>query len=494
MTNLLTGDYVRGMDYLDLVAPIFANFVRAMGRPHDNPNIPTACVKWDAYNKRISFEMNSEFTSTLSDEAMAAAMAHETYHVLLNHLHEVRDRKAYPRNQVLVIAHECIINDGLKANVGVELPDGFWSGVKSFEQDFSYFSTKQAYDFIVDKLQEQEEENKSQEGEEGSSGQGQAGGGQASSGQGNSSGGGQGDKTEDSSDETPSDGSGNGDEKGEDDGQPQGCGGFDIQDMDPQDIADFQKAVQSIMQDVVDQVGEENLPDDLADMAAEVLGDGFGRGGTKKTMFYSASPLDNLELNWAEILTIINPRVLSKGKPKPKENWQRVPRRLTAVYPEVILPDRRMKLDDPNGRGKELPTFVIALDLSGSIPRTLVNTLMKLVDSIPVRLISPRPITWSDGVQEYDERKLVVGAGGTEIDAVYRYANEVAKEIGSDPYVLVITDGQCAFYRQVDTCYLKERWFWCAIQPQAIHSINANFVGRGHANPKYVYKLSDLSR
>lgn len=521
-TNQMRRDYARGMDYLDLVAPVFANFVRAMGIPHDNPNIPTACVTWDAYSKRVSFQMNSTFAEGLTDEGMAAAMAHECYHLLLEHLKETMQRDKYPQAKVLIAAHECIINDGLKANVGVELPKGFWSGPETFDKDFSYFSTKQAYDFIMDTLKDQEQEQGEGEGQEGdgqgdsqgqSSGKGSGKGGSKSDSQ---DGSGSGDKTEDQADgqeDEEQDGSGQGQEKGdqeqdgksedgsgagdgdeEADGDPQGCGGFDFENMSDQDLKDFQKAVEKMVNQVVDEVGEENIPDDVADMISDMVGKDMGRGGASGSMFYAPDLTKDMALDFAEIIAIINPKVLSSGKPKPQESWQRVPRRLTSIYPNVILPDRKRQVDDPNAKGNEVPTFVVALDLSSSIPRSLVSALMKLMDAVPTKLISPRAITWSDNVQVWDERRQMVRPGGTNVDAVYRYAKEVAKEIGSDPYVLNITDGQCYFSGNVDTKYLMEKWFWCAIQPQDLRSIEAYFVRAGHANPKYVYKLSDLTR
>lgn len=464
MMNSFMEDYQRGMDHLDMVSPIFAKFVRGMGLPIANPDIPTARVVWDEMSKRISFEMSPDFTATLDDESMAAAMAHETYHVLLDHLKEVRDRNQYPQAKVLQIAHECIINDGLQGNVGVSLPHGFWSGVEKFQQDFSYFSTKQAYDFILN----QEQDNSGDGDSEADGEEGDGSGGQSSS--------------DGSSSDSSESGSGT-----------QGCGGFEFKDMNPDDLKNFQDAVKKIFKAVVDDVGVDNMPDELADMAEEVLGSAAGRG-THSTMFHAPDRTANMELDWAEILTIINPRINSRGKTMPKETWRRVPRRLTSIYPEVILPERKTQLDDPFRKGKEIPTFVVALDLSYSIPRELVNTLMKLVESVPTDIISPRAVTWSDDVEEYDERKRIVRPGGTHIDNVYRYAKKVAEEIGSDPYVLVITDGQCNFGNHVNKDYLQERWFWCAIQPQDEYAIKTNFVYAGHANERYVYKLSDLHR
>lgn len=521
-TNQMMRDYSRGMDYLDLVAPIFANFVRGMGIPHDNPAIPTACVQWDAFSKRISFQMNSSFTEGLTDEGMAAAMAHECYHLLLEHLSEITQRDKYPNHKVLTAAHECIINDGLKANVGVELPEGFWSGVLQFQQDFSYFSTQQAYDFIMKTLEDQEQD-KGQEGQD-QEGEGQSDGDGSSSGQGSSqgqagsgssgggqqdeadkdengeekneeNGGGQGEDSDDKADDTQdSAGGSKGEGEDEQDEEPHSCGGMDITNMSDQDLKDFANAVKKMVNQVVDEVGEENIPDDVANMIADMVDATMGKGGASDSMFYAPDPTKGMELNWVEILSIINPKVLSSGSPKPQETWQRVPRRLTSIYPTVILPDRKRQVDDPNTKGNEVPTFVVALDLSGSIPRSLVNTLMKLVDSVPTKIISPRAVTWSDSVEVWDERRRMVRAGGTNVDAVYRYAKQVAKEIGSDPYVLNITDGQCYFSGHVDTKYLQEKWFWCAIQPHDLRSIDAYFVRAGHANPKYVYKLSDLYR
>ncbi len=508
MTAGFKADYQRGMDILYLVSPIFARFAAAMGVPVENPDIPTAMVSWNPTLKQITFNMNPDFITQWSDEEVAAIIAHETYHVLLNHLLEVPDRTNYPHSQVLTQAHECIINDGLPGNVGVTPPGNCMFGTQLFDQDFSDFTTKEGYDFILDFLKENAPEDKSDENQgegektenSGANGSSSGGGsGQPGEKQGDgtpSSGSGEGAKSEDSSDEEcDGAGQGEGDADGKQDGTPDmsqapsTCGGVSIS---PEDLDAFKAAVKAAVGNAMKGMDPNDLPDALADILAPNFGFGWGASNNKSGEMFAPST-HGMSMNWFRLLARINPTIKSAGRNAVKATWSRPNRKLISSYPKVVLPSYQH--NDPKAKGKEkaLPTLVTALDLSGSIPRELVNDLVRLVDVVPPTSIVSKPITWDDVVIEWDpETRKVVDGRGTRIEKVYEYALKVKAESGIDPYVVVISDGDFHIPYSVSKELMLERWYWCAIQPRDLSLLTQRTQHLGYAKESHIFLLEDF--
>jgi hypothetical protein len=577
-------DYNRGFEMLSLSAEVFARLSQRIGRPTPNKDIPTARVSFDKASKTILFEMNPDYIAKLSDEEIGAVISHENFHVLLDHFADLPDRKKYPNLQALIHAQECIINDALFGNVGLSLPEGVFSGPEMYQKDFSLFSTKEGYDFIMgddqpeesdsvgdpsesssnssssssdpsdssqsgqtgdstdendsktdqtpsgdDSSKEEKESDKTDEKNDGAS--------EPSDQKEDSDGSGDSDSEDftdgDSSDnddassddsensESDSDGSddsdqqdGSGDPNSDEDDSPNEndssdthedqhmCGGIEISE---EDIQDFKDALSDAINSAMKDIAADSVPNYVTD-AIEAISheEGMSINASdwsigavdKSTEFLSQSGSD-LDLNWKALLARINPKINSAGRPRQKESWHAPRRKMIASYPEVILPTYR-RMDDPENKGDSVPVFILALDMSYSIPEYLIQKLASLADSIPKDIIRPYPVTWSNDVLPFDtETRRIVRRSGTNIDNVYEYAQKLEKETKTKPYVLVITDGDCNFGghdsmlpSRMDRKLVADRWFWMATEPKKLSLIRKNFGG--YSAPDKIYSIADF--
>lgn len=520
-------DYARGLSMLRVVSRAFSVMAAGIGYPIGNPSIPTAQVSANLDSKRIEFEINPHFIHEMKDSEIAAVIAHETYHVLLGHLGEMADFALYPKRSVLIDAQECIINDGLPGNVGFTTPEGTFRGMERHDQDFADFSTQEGYDFILQKLQEEEKDEDSGEGAGNSksdSSDSGAGNGSASEkpdddseGDDDSSSGGSEQKDDaDGEDEQAGSGSGDSEEEADDssgsdsgdDEHDASCAGPQITgeeagDMSQEEIA---KAVKKILGKAVDEaVDEMNAQGVEATPELEELIEGltdagvtvsklpnYGNPNAPRDAFDVVDHLSGMNMNWVELLAIINPKMKTSGRPKFRDAWHAPRRKMLHSYPEVILPTRK-RLDDPNEKkGDSVPTFILALDMSGSIPTALLKDLASLAQSIPDKLIKGFPITWSDNFKIFDPDRPndICHRSGTRIEAVQQYADQVRREEGVDPYVLVITDGGFYMPGSMDAAKINEKWYWMSIESSDKRTIiNAT---RGYSTDERVFDLKDF--
>lgn len=508
-------DYSRGLDMLRLAARAFAVMSAGIGYPVANASISTARVTLDIDSNRIEFQINPHFIHEMKDSDIAAVIAHETYHVLLGHLGEMVDLDSFPKRPVLIDAQECIINDGLPGNIGFTTIEGTYRGLERHAQDFSAFSTQEGYDFILNKLAEEDEKKDSQDDEDEKDGEGSS-----SSGAGNSSDSsddddsegndsGAGGSSDGAADKEPTNTSGSsaGDEADESN-EDKACGGptvtgANIDDMTDQEVAD---AVKKVLGEAVDNAIEElnaqgeaatpeieQLLDDLKDAGVEVNNTpNLGNPNAPKDTFAKVDKLSGMNMKWVELLAIINPKLKDSGKPKFKDSWHAPRRRMLHSYPSVILPTRQ-RLDDPTKKGDSIPTFILALDMSGSIPERLLGDLASLAQSVPEELIRVFPITWSDNWRVFDpaDPRKICARGGTRLESVYQYAEQVKREEGVDPYVLVITDGGFHVPASASAEQLKKKWYWMGIQPRDVATIKS--VTRLHSDDSRVFSLKDFS-
>jgi hypothetical protein len=531
-------DYTRGFEILSISAEVFARLSQSIGQPMPNKDIPTACVSFNPTTKAIHFEMNPDYIAGLSDEEVGAVISHETYHVLLNHLSDLPNRKKYPDLKSLIRAQECIINDGIFGNVGLQLPKGVLSGPELYQHDFSMFSTKEGYDFIVGGEEPQKDKNQSEDSSESDENSEKSSNSDASDSPENeenednqsasdsnaeseddsdeaddtqdeeSQGGSSKDDsdTADESENSEGSGSSEGDpEDGDSEGDPSDghmCGGIRVREEDLQDFKDaVSKAINSAMSGVDPSEVPSNVSDAIEQISHEegmnINSSGWSIGSVDNSTDFLSQPNANLDLKWADLLARINPKIKSAGRPKQRESWHAPRRKMIGSYPEIILPTYRRK-DDPENKGDSVPMFILALDMSYSIPEYLIKKLASLADSIPSDIIKPHPITWSSDILFFDtDTRRIVKRSGTNIDKVYEYADKIEKETKTKPYVLVITDGDCQFGGhdvtlpgRMDRKRVEERWFWMATEPQKIHLIRRNFGS--YTRDENIYSIADF--
>lgn len=458
-------DYMRGLDAIYEYAPYFYRIMLFMGIPSANDNIPTAQVSYDPRNKEVLFEINPSLIENLSDEEIGFIISHEAYHVILRHLHEAMDTKEYPDDQSLLLAHEAIINDTVSGVLGLDSPDMNLVFGKQFGSDFSAFSTREAYDWIHE--DSENNSNSNSESSDSSPDKESAG----------SSSGGTGDSDSDSNDSSGT----------QSNGGYQTCGGVVV----PEGFEnEFANAVAGGLKDAIKDISDngEDVPTEIIDSLDELSNDsnvditgGYGISSNTETMFVGSD--DNMNLDWKMLISQFNPKILSSGGVKYRDSWTSLNRRMTSVYPRVIMPNRIRK-KDAGSKGDDTPTFILALDMSYSIPTRLINGLANLAETIPDKFVKVMPITWSEYTLEFDTTtKNIVSRSGTNIDGVWDYSQKVKKKIGKEPYVFVITDGECFFndyyYSRnrgivVDDSVVQNNWYWGAIDSKSIHAINSN--------------------
>lgn len=486
-----------GLEELLFVNPTFGSIARSMGTPVWDPAQPTAYVTYDSDQNRIVFAFNPDFIHTLSVEETAAVIAHETHHVVLEHLPEMLSGK-FPNADALRKAHECIINDTIETVFQLPLPDGVMKGPDLCGQDCSPLSTQAAYD-IFNKQEDQDSSGQDQAGEggkgdsTGDAGQGSSG--QDSSDQGASDGTGSGDSGE--GQDQAGEGSGAGDEASEGAGEGAGaegkapvpgggCSGVVVPEG-------METAAAKALGDLLNKAAEDmgvTLPE-LEEAVSNSSGGGYSPTGAS---YAEQTQITRERMNWKLLLAKINPKVMEAGKrTRTRNNWTTYNRRMGSVYPKVILPKVEKIKPKDSEKGDSLPVLVIALDLSGSIPRTLVKTLQGLLNEIPTDLIRAYPCTWGTSLYPYVEGGKVAG-GGTDINLVVNYVDKVKKETGTDPYVLVITDGEFTNSHRRP----GKEWIWMSVDRASLPTFKrksgSGYWGYGgHAKPdEEVFLVDDF--
>lgn len=505
-------DYIRGLDALHDYAPYFYRIMRFIGVPSENYNIDTAQVSYDPHSKSVLFEINPDLIENMEDENIGFVIAHEAYHVLLRHLSEIVDTVEFPNRDTLINAQEAIINDTVKNILGLDEPDiGIIFGEK-FGADFSGFSTREAYDWIDNSS---DEDNSSDdkgdsdsadngdpsENSDGDSEQDSSGNSDSNS---DSSGSGDSDSAEDVDDSADSSSSaasaGEGDSDSENSEDSHACGGVKI----PEGYEDeFMKVVSDSLKDYIkdsadknEDVGDEllNAIENFGEEVGEDITGGYGISNNTGTMFIGDTG-DNMNLDWKYLISEFNPKIMAAGgqKNKTRDNWTSPNRRMMSVYPRVILP-KRERINNSDENGSDVPTFILALDMSGSIPTRLIAGLANLADTIPSGFVNVMPVTWSDTVQEFDTvDRQIVRRGGTNINNVWAYSQEVKKKIGKEPYVFVITDGQCKFndywsrsnWNSKNDKVVQDNWYWGAIDKSSVSAIKRYMNDQVDTNKVY---------
>lgn len=525
-------DYMRGLDALHDYAPFFYRIMRFLGVPAENYGIPTAQVSFNPADKTVLFEINPDLIKDMSDEEVGFVIAHEAYHVLLRHLSELQMVDDFPDNMSLVYAHEAIVNDTVKSILGLDHPDMDLVFGERFGADFSGFSTRQGYDWITQNQEQDEDSNSGSDGEQSENNE------NSEDSSDSTSGNGSGDSAEGSSDTNSDNGSDSdsansdeNDDQGKDntdetEGTDQDGSGADNADSSEQDgngkpqygvcggvqvpegsMQDFMNAVADTLRDAVSDAknANESIDGDLltvlddfgADTGVDITG-GYGIGSNTGSMF--VGQMDDMNLDWKTLVAEINPDIMSAGGgPKYKDSWRAPRRTMMSVYPKVILP-KSVRETGSDENGSDVPTFILALDMSYSIPTRLIAGLANLADTVPEKFVKVMPVTWADYVKDFDtNKKDIVPRGGTNIDAVWEYSQKVKKKIGKEPYVFVITDGGCSFgdysysrsgRSQANANVVQKYWYWGAIDAQSVNSIKHNM--NREVDKRKVYKVEDF--
>ncbi len=424
MLNNFERSFKSGLLELLYLDPNLGAIARGLGMPVVDNSISTASLKWDKQTKKIVFAVNEEFAENADEEMLASVILHETEHLIFDHISE-RIENNFPNKEILHMAQECINNDIIETIYQLPLPEDAITGQQLLHKDCTSLSTKQVYDLIVDQMPPEEgEQDGESEGQKGQKGQKGQGGGHGQPG----------DNDDDDDDDEGDGDSGDGNSQDENQQKKGGCGGIQVDDEDMLDVEDYLKDV------VAKAAKDQNKTYD--EMMNEINNTKSGGYSPTGGIIGSSKAPSPKRMNWNQLLAKINPKVLEAGKKtKVKYDWTTQNRRLISVYPKAIVPKVKTKDPKNSDKGDSLPVLVIALDLSGSIPRSLVKMLQGLLEDIPEKLIKAYPCTWGTYLYPYVPGGPL-GDGGTDIDNVVNYVKKIQEETKTNPYVLVITDGE----------------------------------------------------
>lgn len=458
-------DYARGLNALGEYSRPFHSLALSLGVPvEDSGEGVTAFVSFNADEKRVEFHMNPDFIHPMEDEQIGYLIAHETYHVILSHLQEKMSGE-YENASALGIAHECLVNDSVDAVIGLDSPEGGVHGMEMFGTDFSILSTREGYEVVL-------------------AAQGEDADGSVSG-------------VSESADGDGGNVVSDGDEGSEGDlASPVMCSGVTVA---PEDAAALQDVViKGII--AADAYDDGDVPTQIADAISDIdpsLSGGFSLG--KGEGSESLGIVDDINLNWKELLALINPKIMSGGSKPKKTTWNRPRRTAMGVYPDMVLPvmSASSKRDDD---GNEVPAVILALDLSYSIPDRFIQGLKSMAATMPDDLFRKFPVTWSDTLIEFDESERVCGRFGTNVGLVWEYAKKIEHKCGVTPYVVVITDGVFKMNDEMmtweNTDEISQRWFWGRI-PQGDNSFSRTILLGDEYTPRcvnmdHVFDIDDM--
>jgi hypothetical protein len=511
----LKKQYQEAIAFLDTRYAYFLTHVLHIGRPVWTLALPTAAVMmqekeegllgklnpWDKNNPAdeeaydFSFVFNPKFSDKLTTEGRAYILAHETLHIVLNHLRLVgdfvdrdrleeiktkqKDGVKFDRQDMIDsikikqamgkfnIAADCVINDYL-ANAGLSdaefynnpgnalydpnLPEGvplLCRGQDKIGEDAAFLTVHD----VFERLEEQAQQNKQNQ----QNGQGQ---------------GGQGDDDEESDDQQQGQGGGVGSFKDADETEGRGGQALDSHDWLFDD--DFAEA----MADAIDELNEEiekagKMPSDIQDKKDEESGQMTQAQQNLQKSMRAGSEDGNIkdfmgrtgaQLGWVKLMKELDPDLFKEPAiaPPPAAQWHRRPRKLAGMPKNVILPVREVAKREKEAREK--PAIVLMLDVSSSIGPRDADRFIELAKSIPQERIKLFCATFNTSYKHVDivnDERFNIG-GGTSFDTIPAFIEDIVKPELKGKYpkaVVIITDGEASLSR-TPTDEEAKGWYW----------------------------------
>jgi len=470
----LTKHYKSAMDYLDRNYAYFLTNVIRIGHPKWTKAIPTAAVALlqeqgklpqAQVSDQIDFEFifNPDFAESLDVKSMGFVLAHETMHIVLNHLklvsnfidkdryNEIRAKiekgerltKGEIRDSIKMqqtaakfnIAADCVINDYL-AQAGLDVWKDACRGQMFIGEDAAFLTVTDVFERLPDKPQQDQDDDDGDEVADGDSdGEGKA--------------------------------RGLGSEDGRGSGAVDGHGWM----FDP-DFADKIADAIDKMNDEIEK--KDSIPADLQDKRVEENGGQTAaqqalnqsmRAGSEEGNMRQFTEVNGLNLAWVKLLKEVDPNMFKEPglAPPPRPAWHKRPRKLgAAAFGDLNLPVYQKDVRREK-RSNEKPAIVMALDYSGSIGPHDADRFATLARSIPTERIKLFCCTFTTSYKVFDpENPHGGGGGGTNFDPI---ADFISKEVepqlkGKYPTaVIVITDGEAPMSKTPTEDQAKG-WLW----------------------------------
>jgi len=412
-----------GLEYLNEEYPFFLTHVLNIGAPVWTPALETAAVTYEPGQSAndFSFVFNPDFALELDDAEIGFVAAHETMHILLNHLSLA---EKFASKELFNLAADAVINDYL-ADQGLRLPDGVVTGEALIGEDCSGLTVTEVYERALL--------------------------------------------------EAGTSPSGTGGEKGSGDESGDSEGGY--RQMDSHDWIHAEDADKPFAKEAADtayQAAKDTLPQQLDDIREDTPQSASGgtAAGSGDGALQQWRRQKGISLAWEDLLKQIDPDMFADPSPgpPPRMSWARRPRRL-AGFPDTILPAVHQPEKD-HKKGLEKPTIVMALDTSGSIGHQTANRFITLAKSIPIDKVNMFACTFTTSYRPLDLDNPSFSSGGTSFSPIHKFITE--RVIGQVPdgsskplkdypkAVIVITDGHANF-NNIDRPtqrQLQDNWVW----------------------------------
>ena len=266
-------------------------------------------------------------------------------------------------------------------------------------------------------------------------------------------------------------------------------------------------AMGGLLVDVVEALAEQGLasPDDVAALeAAGRLGEAHelaeaqerGQEDEEFADVRLARANRKWAPDWARLLRDIDPRIASAGSKRgalagrrTRTTFARPSRKFAWAYPRMVLPSRIAST--PEDEGDSLPTIILAVDQSGSIPASAVEDSMSLVATVPRHAARFIVCRWSDHLDEIEDPRPGAPApvfwkgGSTLFHLVVEFAERVKRERtgGRDPYVVTVTDGVFTPISSAPTIP-REHFHWVSV-PDQLNGARDGFLSMGGVHAPY---------
>ncbi len=397
--------YLRILREIEYDFPFFSKMFYNSGYPvftSSKAICPTSMMRADRLTDDIIYYWNTDFFNKMSDDQVKFIIAHETFHVLLDHLTPMGEIE-YPK--IYNMACDAVINDLLLQQFNFPMFDEILTGEKLVGFNCADKSAEFVYRYLlINAIKVPSYMACDVEISEHQQGQGQ--------------------------------GQGQGQSQEEQDGEkPEEKDGDKNKGMKPMDSHEAWSEEEG--QELADRI-----PFVFDQQSRTLIQVGVGAGNIK----YS---LEDLKNNFS-IANLVKHIIAKRKEQEQLENWKKYPYKISSVYPEVVLP-----YTDENEMNGRL-SLLFCLDTSGSVPPAVAKEFIAIakghMDDFDVEAL-----TFDDGVYPLDLQKdlYYIGGGGTSFQKLAEYVvNQKMEEYDA---IIVFTDG---WGGNIGLTLTSKKWFW----------------------------------
>lgn len=400
------------IDYLDNNFAFFLTAVLNMGRPKWDTSIPTAGILISKDEDEPKFVFNPVFAEMLNAEELAFIVSHETMHMIMRHYKIMTNlmKKGY-HERLLNTSMDLIVNDFL-INSGFDpgrLPQlGLLRGPDVVGYDCSKSTVRQVYNDLP-----QDYHEAAQKADE---------------------------MVKDIADFLKK------------------CGGVATGDHEWLHEAKDDAQIEKTIEKSVPQELQEKYEKEEGVKKSISLGPGSEAGALKRF-----TETRGVSLNWAKLLSEVNPDTFKVGRKGKPASWHRPRRKMSAL--EEIFPDLGRLPSERKGNHKgEIPAIAMYMDGSGSCS-DWIDRFVTLARSVPDSQFHLFAFSFSTYVQPINlkDKDIQLASGGTAFSPIEQSIRDdvMSKLKGKYPKaVVVLSDGEGYFNGIRPEDSVAKNWLW----------------------------------